>query len=141
MSGRRYRCAWFERTDDPVEWEGNVGRHFYRNVETGEKVRSDRLPFGALFTSDHGPRGYDDLSVVCKIPFGGSRGFVHWYLDSRASNCTMPNDDDHRCWCRHGTIGEIVHVDKVGNTCAAGAGSIAVDGFHGFLHHGELYEC
>lgn len=45
----------------------------------------------------------------------------------------------HKCWVRHGTPpNEIVHVDKNGVTCGAGAGSIAIDGWHGFLHNGEL---
>lgn len=62
-----------------------------------------------------------------------------WDVDSRASNCTMKEDTEHRCWIRHGDpASNLVHVDKQGKTCAAGAGSIAVPGFHGFLHHGEL---
>jgi hypothetical protein len=31
-----------------------------------------------------------------------------------------------------------VTVGKSGNTCAAGAGSIAVDGYHGFLRNGSF---
>ena len=31
-----------------------------------------------------------------------------------------------------------VHVDKSGDTCAAGAGSILIGGYHGFLHNGYL---
>lgn len=46
----------------------------------------------------------------------------------------------HKCWCRHGEPPD-VHVDKVGETCGAGAGSIAYPGWHGFLHHGALVEC
>jgi hypothetical protein len=66
-----------------------------------------------------------------------------WDVNSRASNCTMKDDGAHRCWVRHGDPdkGEPVHVDKAGNTCAAGAGSIAVPGYHGFLHNGELSSC
>lgn len=61
-----------------------------------------------------------------------------WDVDSRASNCTMKDDGEHRCWVRHGdpSKGELVHVDKNGLTCAAGAGSIATSQWHGFLHHG-----
>lgn len=51
----------------------------------------------------------------------------------------------HKCWVRHGTPPqEVVHVDKNGVTCGAGAGSIAIQpsgqnpGWHGFLHNGEL---
>lgn len=66
-----------------------------------------------------------------------------WDIDSRASNCTRREDKTHRCWVRHGIPekGEIIHVDKNGNTCQAGAGSIAVTGFHGFLHNGILAPC
>lgn len=66
-----------------------------------------------------------------------------WDINSRASNCTMREDGLHRCWVRHGDPekGEPVHVDKSGVTCAAGAGSIGVPGYHGFLHNGELTSC
>lgn len=64
----------------------------------------------------------------------------HWDVDSRASNCTLPQDRAHRCWVRHGDP-PAVHVDKEGHTCAAGAGSIAVPGYHGFLHHGAFTSC
>jgi hypothetical protein len=80
-------------------------------------------------------------SDVC----GDSRGHLmamlpnghEWDIDSRASNCTMKDDRRHKCWCRHGEPPD-VHVDKSGVTCAAGAGSIAVPGWHGFLHSGEF---
>lgn len=60
-----------------------------------------------------------------------------WNIDGRASNCTLPEDFEHRCWVRHGEPPAIT-VDKDGLTCAAGAGSIQVDGWHGFLRNGEL---
>jgi len=63
-----------------------------------------------------------------------------WDVDSRASNCTMPEDKTHRCWVRHGEPPN-VHVDKNGNTCQAGAGSILSGDYHGFLHNGELTSC
>lgn len=61
---------------------------------------------------------------------------IAWDVDGRASNCTMKDETTHRCWVRHGdpAKGEPMHVDKQGPTCAAGAGSIVVDGYHGFLH-------
>ncbi len=74
------------------------------------------------------PRGH----LMAVLPNGHE-----WDIDSRASNCTMPNDKLHRCWVRHGEPPD-VHVDKNGVTCAAGAGSIAVPGYHGFLHNGEF---
>jgi hypothetical protein len=64
----------------------------------------------------------------------------NWDIDSRASNCTMPQDKTHRCWVRHGEPSN-VHVDKNGHTCQAGAGSILSGDYHGFLHNGELVSC
>lgn len=58
-----------------------------------------------------------------------------WDIDGRASNCTMKHERLHRCWVRCGEPPH-VHVDKNGHTCAAGAGSISVTGYHGFLHNG-----
>jgi hypothetical protein len=80
------------------------------------------------------PRGH----LVCELPDGHP-----WDIEGRASNCTMPEDKTHRCWVRHGDPdkGEPVHVDKAGHTCAAGAGSIATPGYHGFLHNGQLTSC
>lgn len=61
----------------------------------------------------------------------------HWDIHSRASNCTMRDDGLHRCWVISGTIQNIT-VGKGGNTCGAGAGSIAVPGYHGFLQNGHF---
>lgn len=62
-----------------------------------------------------------------------------WVIDSRCSNCTKPEDQTHRCWVRHGEPPNVT-VDKDGETCAAGSGSILADGWHGFLRNGELVE-
>lgn len=59
-----------------------------------------------------------------------------------ASNCTMPDDKNHKCWVRHGRPEDgTLHVDKNGHTCAAGAGSIVAGNYHGFLHNGHLTPC
>lgn len=59
-----------------------------------------------------------------------------WDIDCRASNCTMPEDRQHRCWIKTGSPEDgTLHVDKNGATCAAGAGSIMLSQWHGFLHH------
>ena len=60
-----------------------------------------------------------------------------WDVDGRASNCTMKDDRTHRCWIRSGEPPKI-HVSKDGHTCKAGAGSIGVPGYHGFLRNGTL---
>jgi hypothetical protein len=77
----------------------------------------------------------DGLHLHAILPGG------HWWdIDSRASNCTLKGERTHRCWVRHGTPPDL-HVDKAGHTCAAGAGSISVPGYHGFLHHGAFTSC
>ncbi len=75
--------------------------------------------------------GPDGHCLVVKTPGG------EWMVDSVAKNCTKPGDLDHKCWVRHGTVPNIT-VDKVGNTCAAGAGSIIAGHYHGFLRNGML---
>ena len=139
-----FRCTWWEDTGRLAETDkSGVQRMVFRNLDTGEETT--KLPPGALFAQRRGGRqGADGLSIVCIVPYGrdGCADKTTWWrIDSRATNCTMPEDGEHRCWVRHGTVGEAVHVDKNGNTCGAGAGSIAVPGFHGFLHHGVLRGC
>lgn len=124
----------------------------FRCPATGAVALARDLPIGALFDCGFGrPRG--GVHLVCVIPGEGHPtgtrtvdgvpvGVHHWHIDQRASNCGSPEDNEHFCWCRHGDPRkpETVHVDKACNTCAAGAGSIAVPGFHGFLHHGEVVQ-
>jgi len=125
----RYHCFWVEKLP-----------FGYRRLDTGKRVYG-RLPVGALYAAptkrlSNGQvcTGEDGLSVVCVTPGG------RWYIDARAANCTRSGDFSHRCWIRHGTIGESIHVDKEGDTCSAGNGSIQCGKFHGFLHEGELYD-
>jgi hypothetical protein len=60
-----------------------------------------------------------------------------WDIDSRASNCNRPDDTEHRCWVRGGEPPNVT-AGKDGNTCSAGAGSIASGDYHGFLRDGVL---
>lgn len=106
---------------------------------------------GAVYSWDHDYRcDWDNCSgthVTVVLPTGDT-----WSPDSRASNCGRPDDRTHRCWVRHGELGNLT-VDKNGDTCPAGAGSIqayeskvTVDGveqvlrqaWHGFLRDGVL---
>lgn len=75
------------------------------------------------------------LTVIC--PDGRP-----WTIDSRASNCTMPQDNDHYCWVRTGSpeTGDL-SVHKDGHTCGAGAGSIDTGSYHGFLREGVFVSC
>jgi hypothetical protein len=79
--------------------------------------------------------GPDRRSLIVRLPDGHD-----WMIDARASNCTKKDDVAHHCWVRHGRPEDgTLHVDKNGNTCAAGAGSIQTPKWHGFLHGGELH--
>jgi hypothetical protein len=80
-------------------------------------------------------RGLDGRTLMVKLP-----GDHDWIVDGPASNCTIPDDKVHKCWVRHGEAPNIT-VDKNGHTCNAGAGSIAIPGYHGFLRNGQLQEC
>lgn len=125
---------------DADEWQ-LFGRTIYRRPDTGEEMTLHDALVGACWNAhwlaDRGRYcGPDGRSLVVKTPGG------EWTIDSRASNCTMPDDTVHRCWVRHGRPEDgTLHVDKNGHTCAAGAGSIAMPGYHGFLHNGHLTEC
>jgi hypothetical protein len=106
---------------------------------------------GAVYEWEHTYRcDWDNCSgthVTVILPTGDS-----WCPDRRASNCGSPDDRTHRCWVRHGPLDRLT-VDKNGDTCIAGAGSIQTyeskimvddeevvlrQAWHGFLHDGVL---
>lgn len=110
----------------------------WRNQQTKEPLPSP-LPVGAIYRSwwlEEVPAfcGTDGQSWTVVTPGG------EWHIDGRASNCTLPNDSIHKCWCRHGEA-PIFTVNKQGQTCSAGAGSIQIGSYHGFLVNGELTDC
>lgn len=115
----------------------------YRNAETGKHSLPGGLPVGAIvdWTHQGGYRrertGPDGRYLVCIVP-ASYRHF--WHMDDRASNCGSRDDDEHRCWVRHGEPPDLT-VDKEGLTCTAGAGSIVTDTWHGFLRGGYLVDC
>ncbi len=142
------RCTYrFVDTDRWQEWQELL----YRRVDTGEIVttrsRNPSDPPGAPLSAPPGAmwnawwlpdtpawRGPDGMSLMVRLPDGHD-----WLVDAEASNCTRPGDRTHKCWIRHGDPRtEPVTVDKAGETCAAGAGSIASAGYHGFLQAGVL---
>ena len=63
----------------------------------------------------------------------------HWDIDSRANTCARKEDRTHRCWVKTGSVeAGTLGVGKIGPpTCPAGAGSITVPGWHGFLRNFE----
>ncbi len=113
-----------------------------RRVDTGAEFPMRKAPPGAMWDAKWYPwKGPDGMSLCVAMPPGGADDV--WLVDSRASNCTMPNDNEHRCWVRHGDPRQpqTLTVDKNGHTCAAGAGSIQTSRWHGFLRGGRLLEC
>lgn len=128
--------AAFEADD---EWQSNTHR-LYRSAD-GSLVRPNEAPAGAMWFVPW----YDDFYkpqlehvLIVKLPLGGE-----WVIDSQANNCTIPDDrkqERHHCWVISGTLPDIT-AGKGGATCAAGAGSIAAPGYHGFLRNGFLEEC
>jgi hypothetical protein len=95
-------------------------------AEPGCIFWADWYPENMYWDNQKGPH------LMAVLPNGWT-----WNIDSRASNCGLPNDRLHRCWCRHGEVPNIT-VDKIGLTCNAGAGSIQGGDWHGFLRNGEF---
>jgi hypothetical protein len=112
----------------------------YRRADTGELTTTRAAAPGAIwrawwYKDTPGWCGADGKCYVCRMPGGHE-----WMIDGHASNCTRREDKVHKCWCRHGEAPNFT-VDKNGNTCSAGAGSIVVPGWHGYLRDGCLVEC
>lgn len=134
-------------------------KRVYRRVDNGFECTIDEAPAGAVWDAwwvhhynkrrgSGAPQpispppapgvgsmtGPDGRCLVVRLPDGHD-----WMIDSRASNCSMKDNATHHCWVRRGTPEDgTLHVDKNGNTCQAGAGSILTPKWHGFLHNGHL---
>lgn len=113
-------------------------RCLYRRLDTGEEMTLDDAGPGAMWNGEwmltegsNRYRGPDGICLIAKLPNGDS-----WLMDGPASNCARPGED-HKCWVRHGVPPNIT-VDKDGDTCAAGSGSIQSNDYHGFLVNGEF---
>lgn len=143
MWPKQCACGYVFKEDDV--WQLNVEPEYARQDDASIVYTLRKAPPGAMWHADwmlregrNDYRGPDDHCLVVRLP-----NKHDWMIDSRASNCTMPDDDVHKCWCRHGEPPNIT-VDKNGNTCAAGAGSIGSGKenepgyYHGFLQNGEL---
>lgn len=134
----------------------------FRRTDTGEECTLRDAPAGAMWNAEWmdwpAYQGPDGRCLVVRLPNGHD-----WMIDGVASNCDAPCQDcgepvhrhlakppsvpcrmikprPHKCWVRHGEPPNL-HVDKHGNTCNAGAGSILAGTYHGFLHHGKLVSC
>lgn len=146
-----FETSWWEYVLDAAgeltygPFHENISAPVMRNIATGELCMNGILPTGALWAAhrrpgsgpdDYPPVGYDGLAIYCRHVDGHA-----WLIEGRASNCTQPTDRAHRCWVRHGTVGEKLTVDKNGLTCQAGAGSFFMgpnNEWHGFLRDGKL---
>lgn len=125
-------CSYQFLPTDPKQFFWDL---LYRDVDANELTTLRDAAPGAMWdawwlhdiSGGMAPPTADGLRLMVKLPNGRE-----WFIDGRASNCTLPNDDVHHCWIRHGTPPDLV-VDKNGVTCSAGAGSIAAPGYHGFL--------
>lgn len=131
-------CACGYVFDDDDEWQVFTQRVYVR-TDTGDELTLRDAPPGAMWDAHWmSVKGPDGLCVVVRLPNGRD-----WMIDSRASNCTLPDDAEHRCWVRHGQPPRLT-VDKDGLTCAAGGGSIAsgqgATHYHGYLRDGRLVE-
>lgn len=131
---------------DPITDEWTVDQDtIYVRSDTGQRWRHRDLPPGAMLDAfwlpDHW-KGPDGIGLETVLPDGSK-----WYSDMRARGCTRTADDPgftrHKCWVRHGdpkAVPADVTVDKHGETCGAGGGSIQTPGWHGWLHDGWFTE-
>lgn len=119
---------------------------FYRRLYStpgGVEVSWESLVPGDFFylaihdPTEHCHAGWTNCDG--RHPYAILPGGHHWDIAGRASNCDMKEETTHRCWILHGDprTGPVT-VDKAGHTCHAGAGSIIVPNWHGFLDHGYL---
>ena len=90
-----------------------------------------RVPPRHEWTIDGRANNCDSPCAVCRVPYKDHKGKDHNYTDSRPT---------HRCWVRHGVAPDLT-IDKAGDTCGAGAGSIGAPQWHGFLRTGYLMRC
>lgn len=126
-------CGYeFTDADHWQDWQDRL----YRRTDTGEETTLRDAAPGACWDARWMPddyRGPDGIALTVRCPNGHD-----WCVDSQASNCTRKGEP-HACWVRHGDPRACqVTVDKNGDTCAAGAGSIIAGDYHGFLQSGVL---
>jgi hypothetical protein len=127
-------CGYAFTDDD--HWQGEWSELLYRRSDSGEETTLRDAPPGASWDAWWMPfagRGPDGIHLMVRCPNGRD-----WHVDGEASNCTRKGQP-HECWVRHGDPRlAAITVDKNGDTCAAGAGSIQAGDYHGFLQAGVL---
>lgn len=163
-------CDYHFRVEDPDDHMQVFQDSVFRSIDTGEErgLREWHKCPGAMWDADWlkgfpDHTGPDGRALYVVLPGPDNH---HWGIDGRAANCDSPcahcgrpyhehkgmewhsehcpkrykDARPHKCWCRHGNVPDLT-VDKTCSTCGAGAGSILVPGFHGFLRNGWLEEC
>jgi hypothetical protein len=133
------KCFLLEKTDKWKKMNDVCSVPIYKRVDTGEEMTIRDAPAGAIWENDYWNEypmlcGLDGKSYSVKTPAGD------WIIDGPANNCSRPDDRVHKCWCRHGEAPNFT-VNKNGNTCSAGGGSILIGNYHAFLLNGILTEC
>jgi hypothetical protein len=132
-------CGYRFQSDDVIQV---FVEDVFARSDNGEITTIIDAPPGAMWFADwlvvegsNRFRGPDDHCLIVRLPNGND-----WVIDGRANNCTLPNDEVHRCWVRTGTIPNITVSKEGGPTCAAGAGSIQCGNYHGFLRNGVFVD-
>jgi len=92
-------CGHEFSASDPFQVFHDV---LYRRRETGQFMKLAEAPPGAMWFAPwlgDIPQwcGLDGHALFVRLPDGHD-----WHVDGRAANCTMPEDNVHKCWCRHG---------------------------------------
>lgn len=135
--------------DGPYEIPREEWRWTERDLPVGAMYFPTWLQPGQSYDEPEGstpgycePQDGGVLTVIVPA-WNDHTGRSEWVVDSYCSNCTR-RGERHHCWPRHGKAPWIT-VDKNGDTCAAGAGSIWVNmssgrGWHGFLREGWLVD-
>jgi len=118
----------------------------YKRADTGEEVSIRVSEPGMMWDAWWMPDCYKGADGRCLVVVCPDRH--EWMIDGVASNCTMRDDRNHRCWVRHGEPPNLT-VDKdvrpettpsAATTCEAGAGSIQTSNYHGFLRGGVFVQ-
>lgn len=151
----RIECFFLEDTGKQTKWNivtdekgkrlGRSRDRIFRRADTGEEITGlNNAPVGAMWFADWLDDHYAvpqlEHVLVVKTPGGD------WVVDGQSSNCTLSDDvrqERHHCWIIEGKLPDVksISVTKNGNTCQAGAGSILIGNYHGFLRNGWLEAC
>lgn len=137
--------------DAPVGamWWANWMSEERTKLSCDGQVLAVKLPGGHAWYPEQRASNCDSPCKTCVVPWATHWDKTQWNKETKTSTIIQPKDPracgsyidsrPHMCWVRHGTPPhQVVHVDKSGVTCGAGAGSIALPNWHGFLHNGEL---